>query len=96
MGGSRVILPGNAPIGCYPYILTEFATNNTSAYDDIGCLKRVNDLIVYKNNDLQQAIADLREEFPDTLIFYADFYTSMTDLIRDNYLNSKIQLYPFI
>lgn len=96
LGGTRVILPGNAPIGCYPYILTELATNDTSAYDDVGCLKTVNDFIVYKNDDLKQAIEDLREEYPDILIFYADFYSSMTSLIRETYYKSKFLLHKYI
>ncbi|KAK4489080.1 hypothetical protein RD792_004874 [Penstemon davidsonii] len=89
LGATRVIIPGNAPIGCYPFILTELASNNTADYDEFGCLKTVNDLIALKNNDLQQAIDDLREEFPDTFILYADFYNSEQSLIRETILSSK-------
>ncbi|KAL3846202.1 hypothetical protein ACJIZ3_003605 [Penstemon smallii] len=64
MGATRVILPGNAPLGCYPFILAELASANPAYYDNMGCLKSVNDLIVLKNNDLQQAIESLRKEFP--------------------------------
>ncbi|KAK4489698.1 hypothetical protein RD792_000332 [Penstemon davidsonii] len=74
MGATRVILPRNAPIRCYPFILTELASANPADYDDMGCLKSVNDLIQLKNNDLQQAIGRLQKEFPNTFIMYADFY----------------------
>ncbi|CAA0827327.1 GDSL esterase/lipase [Striga hermonthica] len=70
MGARQLIIPGNAPIGCFPYILTAFPSNDPKAYDEFGCLKSVNDLMTFKNNDLQQAIAKLRIEFPDVSLFY--------------------------
>ncbi|KAK4481020.1 hypothetical protein RD792_006061 [Penstemon davidsonii] len=84
MGATRIILPGNAPMGCYPFILTELSSTNLADYDDMGCLKSVNDLIKLKNDDLQQAIDGLRNEFPNTFIMYADFYNSEILLIRKN------------
>ncbi|KAK4489079.1 hypothetical protein RD792_004873, partial [Penstemon davidsonii] len=93
LGATRVILPGNAPIGCYPFILTELASNNTADYDDIGCLRTINDLITLKNNDLQQAINDLSQEFPDIFIMYADFFNSETSLIRETALSGKFFIF---
>ncbi|KAK4488599.1 hypothetical protein RD792_004365 [Penstemon davidsonii] len=89
MGATRVILPGNAPIGCYPFVLTELASANPADYDNMGCLRSVNDLIILKNNDLQQAIEGLRREFPNTFIFYADFYNSELSLIRQTLYSGK-------
>ncbi|CAA0816417.1 GDSL esterase/lipase [Striga hermonthica] len=57
MGARRIIVPGSSPIGCFPYILTQFPSNDPNAYDQFGCLKSVNDLITFKNNILQQALA---------------------------------------
>ncbi|GFQ08480.1 acetylajmalan esterase, partial [Phtheirospermum japonicum] len=70
MGAKQIIIPGNAPIGCFPYILTALRSNDPAAYDDLGCLKSVNDLITFKNDNLQQAINNLRKEFPDVRIMY--------------------------
>ncbi|KAK4489697.1 hypothetical protein RD792_000331 [Penstemon davidsonii] len=89
MGATRVILPGNAPIGYYPFILTEVASVNPADYDNMGCLKSVNDLIQLKNNDLQQAISRLQKEFPNTFIMYADFYNSELSLIRETSISGK-------
>ncbi|KAG8369422.1 hypothetical protein BUALT_Bualt14G0010900 [Buddleja alternifolia] len=70
MGAKLIIIPGNAPLGCYPYILTALPSNDSTAYDDLGCLKSVNNLILSKNNDLQQAMDELRKEFPNVTINY--------------------------
>ncbi|KAL3845378.1 hypothetical protein ACJIZ3_002781 [Penstemon smallii] len=83
MGATRVILPGNVPIGCYPFILTELSSKRPADYDSLGCLQKVNDLIVYKNNDLQNSIANLRIEFPNTTIFYANFYDAFQTLLQE-------------
>ncbi|KAK4490226.1 hypothetical protein RD792_000885 [Penstemon davidsonii] len=83
MGATRVILPGNVPIGCYPFILTELSSRFPADYDSLGCLQKVNDLIVYKNNDLQNSIANLQIEFPNITIFYADFYSAFQTLLQE-------------
>ena len=83
MGATRVIIPGNAPMGCYPFILTKLASNSSADYNDVGCLRSVNDLMVLKNNDLQRAIQNLLREFPNTFISYADFYNTELALIRE-------------
>ncbi|KAI3465070.1 hypothetical protein Pfo_021733 [Paulownia fortunei] len=73
MGATLLVIPGNAPLGCYPYILTALSSNDSTAYDDLGCLKSVNNLITLKNNKLQQAINNLRREFPKVRILYGPF-----------------------
>ncbi|KAK6161568.1 hypothetical protein DH2020_004949 [Rehmannia glutinosa] len=76
MGATRIALTGSAPLGCYPYILTALQTNDPLAYDNLGCLKRVNNLILSKNAALQAAILKLKLEFPFINILYADIYGS--------------------
>ncbi|KAL3641785.1 hypothetical protein CASFOL_012600 [Castilleja foliolosa] len=83
MGANRIIIPGNAPIGCFPYILTALQTNDRSAYDDLGCLKSVNDLIIFKNNNLQQAIANLRTEFPNVSILDGPIIDGVLQVLRE-------------
>ncbi|CAA0839349.1 GDSL-like Lipase/Acylhydrolase superfamily protein [Striga hermonthica] len=74
LGATRVIIPGNIPVGCYPYILTELQTRDRNAYDEIGCLKSVNDLIVWKNGLLNASVEDLKKEYPNVLILYSTMY----------------------
>ncbi|KAI3470328.1 hypothetical protein Pfo_026991 [Paulownia fortunei] len=82
LGATRVIIPGNGPLGCYPYILTELYTTDSTAYDDLGCLKSVNDFIVSKNHDLRQAVINLRKEFPDVVIYFGDMYDGVRSIIN--------------
>ncbi|KAL3620833.1 hypothetical protein CASFOL_035745 [Castilleja foliolosa] len=83
MGANQIIIPGNAPIGCFPYILTALSSNDTAAYDDLGCLKSVNDLITFKNDNLLQAINNLRIEFPEVSIMYGPMVEGVLQVIAE-------------
>ncbi|KAL3635076.1 hypothetical protein CASFOL_022130 [Castilleja foliolosa] len=83
LGAKRMIIPGNGPLGCSPYILTALRTNDTTAYDELGCLKSVNDFIIYKNDYLQRAITDLSNEFPDLQILFGPMYDGVRILITN-------------
>ncbi|GFP95609.1 acetylajmalan esterase [Phtheirospermum japonicum] len=83
LGARRVIIPGNGPLGCYPYILTALQTNDTTAYDELGCLKSVNDFTIFKNEYLELAIEDLRNEFPEVQILFGPMYDGMRSLIAN-------------
>ncbi|KAG8379608.1 hypothetical protein BUALT_Bualt07G0106500 [Buddleja alternifolia] len=83
MGATRLIIPGNAPLGCFPYILTAMPSKNSTDYDELGCLKSVNDLIISKNDYLQQAIRNLTLEFPNIIINYGAIYDGAYEVIRD-------------
>ncbi|KAK6138576.1 hypothetical protein DH2020_027682 [Rehmannia glutinosa] len=89
MGATLIIIPGNSPIGCYPYILTALRTNDPTAYDDLGCLKNVNDLILSKNNDLQNAIKGLNRRFPNVNIIFGNFYNGVIDILREASTDSE-------
>ncbi|KAK6145646.1 hypothetical protein DH2020_022466 [Rehmannia glutinosa] len=83
LGATRAIIPGNGPLGCVPYILTALLTNDTTAYDELGCLKSVNDLVILKNDHLQQAITNLSSEFPNVRILYGPIYDGVRSLIAN-------------
>ncbi|KAI3450443.1 hypothetical protein Pfo_007108 [Paulownia fortunei] len=83
MGATRVIIPENAPLGCYPYILTALPSNDSAAYDDLGCLKNVNDFILSRNNDLQQAVKNLSSEFPNATVYYGSIYDGAITIINE-------------
>ena len=71
-----MVVPGNFPIGCFPLYLTVFETNDTTAYDEHHCLKELNGLSIYHNNHLKKAIEELKQEFPNTVIVYGDYYNA--------------------
>lgn len=82
MGASKVIVPGNFPIGCIPGYLTSMASSEPSAYDSMGCLKELNLFAAKHNSKLQRAIADLRASYPDASIAYADYFNSFFSLLK--------------
>ncbi|GFY89001.1 GDSL-like Lipase/Acylhydrolase superfamily protein [Actinidia rufa] len=78
-GAVRVIVPGDFPIGCYPMFLTIFPTNDSTAYDQNRCLRQLNNLAMDHNNRLQEAIEELKKEFPDTVIVCTVITTTRTN-----------------
>ncbi|KAJ8568392.1 hypothetical protein K7X08_027925 [Anisodus acutangulus] len=80
-GAARVLVPGIYPLGCLPLYLTSFPDNNTSAYDNLGCLRNYNDFASYHNRYTNRAIANLQREFPNVSIVYGDFYGAILTLI---------------
>ncbi|XP_002528395.2 GDSL esterase/lipase At5g03980 [Ricinus communis] len=76
-GATRVVVPGNFPIGCLPIYLTGFNTNDSAAYDELHCLKGLNSLSVYHNEKLQQAIEELQQEHQNAaVLLYGDYYNA--------------------
>ncbi|KAJ8548122.1 hypothetical protein K7X08_021358 [Anisodus acutangulus] len=59
-GATRVLVPGIYPLGCLPLYLTSFPDNNTSAYDNLGCLRNYDDFASYHNRYTNRAIANLQ------------------------------------
>ncbi|KAK6122814.1 hypothetical protein DH2020_043428 [Rehmannia glutinosa] len=82
-GASQVIVPGNFPLGCFPFYLFYAASDDPTAYDDMGCLKSVNKLTTFENTGLQGALESLRKEFPNAIILYADYYNAFQSLLRE-------------
>ncbi|KAL3849178.1 hypothetical protein ACJIZ3_011060 [Penstemon smallii] len=75
-GATRVVVPGNLPIGCLPIYQTAFQTNISESYDDNQCLKDLNEFSMYHNEQLQQALVNLKQEKPNAIIIYGDYYNA--------------------
>ncbi|XP_058096253.1 GDSL esterase/lipase At1g28650-like [Magnolia sinica] len=82
-GAVHLVIPGNFPIGCIPIYLTIFHSDDPSSYDENNCLRYFNDFAMSHNRQLQQAIQELKEEFPHVLIAYADYYNTLMGIIKD-------------
>ncbi|XP_019054921.1 PREDICTED: GDSL esterase/lipase At5g03980-like [Nelumbo nucifera] len=76
-GAQTVIVPGNFPIGCMPIYLTAFRSDDPAAYDELKCLKGLNNFAMFYNDNLQRALKQLRKEYPDVTIVYADYFTAL-------------------
>nr|GMD50991.1 acetylajmalan esterase-like [Ipomoea batatas] len=81
LGGRRIVVPGTFPLGCFPNLLSQLGTEDPEDYDELGCLRSINNLTVFRNNHLQQALASLRKEFPDAVILYADYYAAFQSFL---------------
>ncbi|XP_042021075.1 uncharacterized protein LOC121768612 [Salvia splendens] len=82
LGATRVVYTTAAPLGCYPYILTALTTNDTSAYDGLGCLKAVNNVAVKFNKNLLLSLLALQAEFPNVQILPTDYYETVIAQIK--------------
>lgn len=88
-GATRIVVPGNLPMGCLPAFLTEFDTNDSNAYDEFHCLKEVNSLSMNFNGHLQTAIEKVEEEHPNVTIIYGDFYNAYKWILQNAQLLGK-------
>ncbi|CAK9186766.1 unnamed protein product [Ilex paraguariensis] len=82
LGAVNIIVPGNLPMGCIPAGLTIVSGSDVTAYDDMGCSKELNELVLVQNNYLQQSLALLRLEFPHANIIYADYYAAYQTILH--------------
>ncbi|KAI3857361.1 hypothetical protein MKW92_000655 [Papaver armeniacum] len=69
------MVPENLPIGCAALYLTEFRSPEIADYDEIGCIKWLNEFSMYHNKLLQKELDILREMHPHTNIIYVDYYS---------------------
>ncbi|KAJ0013687.1 hypothetical protein Pint_19652 [Pistacia integerrima] len=89
-GACKLIVPGNFPIGCFPIHHTVFQTNDSTAYDELHCLKGLNNFSMYHNERLQQAIQELKPQHPDIAIVYGDYNNAYLWLLCHAHLLCKI------
>ncbi|PHT41335.1 hypothetical protein CQW23_20189 [Capsicum baccatum] len=82
-GATRIIVPGNFPTGCHLIFLTKFMTNNSTAYDEYHCLKDLNNIAIFYNNHLQQAIDELKKDYPNITLIYGDYYNAFLWLLQN-------------
>lgn len=80
LGATRIIIPGNFPIGCMPIYLTAFRKNNLKAYDDQHCLKDLNSLVMYHNELLRKAVEEMQHKSKAKIIVYGDYYNAFMRL----------------
>ncbi|CAN4077146.1 unnamed protein product [Withania somnifera] len=69
--------------GCRPAFLTQFMTNNSAAYDKYHCLKDLNNLAIFYNDHLQQAIDKLKKEYKNITLIYSDYYNAYMWLLQN-------------
>ncbi|KAL6615696.1 hypothetical protein ACP70R_037966 [Stipagrostis hirtigluma subsp. patula] len=83
LGAKVVLVPGNFPIGCVPKYLSTYQSENTSDYDEHGCLVWLNEFSKQHNQLLVQEVGRLRSQNPGVKIFYADYYGAAMQFVQN-------------
>ncbi|RCV06985.1 hypothetical protein SETIT_1G207800v2 [Setaria italica] len=83
MGATRVVIPGNFPLGCVPSYMSAANETDPAAYDANGCLAALNLFSQMHNVLLQQGIRELRRSYPAATIAYADYFYAYVRMLRD-------------
>ena len=82
MGARTLVIPGNFPIGCSPFLLTLSGSPKTQYDPTTGCIIELNEFIEYHNDLLQTKLNQIREFHPDVNIIYADYYNTSMQIYR--------------
>ncbi|KAK1267900.1 GDSL esterase/lipase [Acorus gramineus] len=76
-GAKKMVVPNLIPLGCSALYLTLFSRPNETDFDPLnGCLKRYNDMVMYHNKLLKEAVKQLQMEHPQVQFVYNDWYGS--------------------
>ncbi|KAJ8762884.1 hypothetical protein K2173_023013 [Erythroxylum novogranatense] len=79
-GGKSFWIHNTGPIGCLPYILTNFAS---AEKDTAGCAKAYNEVCQYFNFKLKEVVAELRQRFSSASFTYVDVYSVKYSLFQE-------------
>lgn len=81
----KVVVMGLAPIGCAPYYLWQYGS------EDGDCIKVINNMIMEFNFVMRFTISELRKELTDANIIFCDAYQGSMDIIKnfDRYGKNK-------
>ncbi|KAG5249448.1 GDSL esterase/lipase [Salix suchowensis] len=80
MNVRRVILMGLPPIGCAPYYLWRYNSENGD------CIEEINDIILEYNFVMRYMIGELGLQLPDAKITFCDMYEGSMDIIKNHEL----------
>ncbi|OEL13334.1 GDSL esterase/lipase [Dichanthelium oligosanthes] len=83
MGATRLVIPGNFPLGCVPSYMSAVNETDPNAYDANGCLSALNLFAQMHNVLLQQGIRELRRSYPSATIAYADYFYAYVQMLKD-------------
>ncbi|XP_020236517.1 esterase-like [Cajanus cajan] len=80
LGARSLWIHNTGPLGCLPQIMTNFLSAERDAY---GCAKPYNDVCQYFNQNLKEALAQLRKELPLAAITYVDIFSAKYSLFSN-------------
>ncbi|KAL2492289.1 GDSL esterase/lipase [Abeliophyllum distichum] len=79
-GAKYIVVQGLPPMGCLTY---SFMLSSPDDRDELGCVASMNKQVSTHNAALQAKLNILREEFPKSVIVYADFYNAHLTVLKN-------------
>lgn len=70
------------PLGCLPALLTLYAEDDSGQYDTYGCLDSLNKISTTHNELLESRVIDLRSNYTNATLYYADLYNVYIDVLK--------------
>lgn len=80
-GARKIILMGVLPLGCTPRVRSQWRDSASAIYDEKGCIKEVNELVVKYNELMEKQIVKLNAQFNDAQMIFCDAYKGMMEII---------------
>ncbi|KAL6210271.1 hypothetical protein ACLB2K_015504 [Fragaria x ananassa] len=80
LGARNFWIHNTGPIGCLPYVLVRFPAADK---DEAGCAKAYNEVCQHFNQELKQAIVQLRKDLPLAAFTYVDVYSVKYSLFKE-------------
>ncbi|EYU32204.1 hypothetical protein ABFS82_02G170800 [Erythranthe guttata] len=82
LGGRTFMVLNLAPVGCYPTFLVQ-QSQGGSDIDPSGCMMSYNNAVNDYNENLKQALSQVRQELHDANVIYVDTNSVILDLFRN-------------
>ena len=82
MGARTFWIHNTGPIGCLPYILTNFPVSDKDT-DSAGCSIPHNEISKHYNYKLKEAVYELRRELPSSAITLVDIYSVKYSIYKE-------------
>ncbi|CAM9002099.1 unnamed protein product [Rhodiola kirilowii] len=93
LGARSFWIHNTGPFGCLPYFIIKGNHSDPGDFDDVGCLRKHNEIAQAFNSKLKNRIILLKSQLRDAALTYVDLYTAKYKLIST--ANSQGFVDPF-
>lgn len=83
----KVVVMGLAPIGCAPFYLSQYNSNNGE------CVHMINDMILEFNFVVRYMVEELAQELIDVDLIFCDAFEAAMDIITNNHIYGASLIY---
>ncbi|KAF6165393.1 hypothetical protein GIB67_018837 [Kingdonia uniflora] len=80
-GAKNVMVQGLPPTGCFPL---DLSLSPKKDRDELGCARKVNEIIVVHNDLLQLKLKEIEKEYQGVAIMYADYWTAYRTILKEH------------